>query len=131
MLLRQSPIMQTEQRISLTEIAIFVPSLLLVVLAQMAAVKSFDVFHHPLWLDEYLTWSITNDPSFVHAMSAVRGGVDTNPPTLFLLLWPIAKVTGGLNEVGLRVFSLCSMLIAITGTYVMCRRFFPRLPSVI
>jgi hypothetical protein len=111
------------------ELGSFALVLIVIALVQLFASRTFDLFGHALWLDEILTWLIANDGSLVHAMRGVHGGVETNPPTLYLLLWPIAKVAGGLNEVGLRVFSLASMLIAIIGGYALCRRVFGALAS--
>jgi hypothetical protein len=113
------------------ELGLFAIILFAIILTQLALSRTFDLFTHPLWLDESITWLLTNDPSFAHAMAAVRGGVDTNPPTLYLVLWPLARLTGGLNEVGLRVVSLASVWLAVVGAYAICRRFFDRTSSVI
>ena len=112
--------------IRLREIALVSAILSVMILLQVFATRSGNLFGHVLWLDETLTWTIANDPSFAHAMAAVRGGVETNPPTMYLILWPIARVLGGLNEVGLRVFSFASIVTALAGIYTICgHRFGP------
>jgi hypothetical protein len=79
---------------------------------------------HPLWLDECLTHVIVNDSSFGHSMSALRGGVDTNPPLLYLMLRPLKWVVGTIGVVELRVFAGCAMILALLGMYAICRRYF-------
>ncbi|MBC8106220.1 MAG: glycosyltransferase family 39 protein [Anaerolineae bacterium] len=106
-------------------------ALCVVVLAQVIGTRCLDLFNHPLWLDETFTSRIANDPSFSHVITAVAGGVDTNPPTLYLALWPIARVFGSLGNIELRVFALLSMLAAMTGLYAICRRVFARGPSAV
>ena len=113
------------------EVVVFAIAFLALTFAQLTLSRTFNLFTHPLWLDETITWLIANDPSFSHAMNAIRGGVDTNPPALYFVLWPIARLTGGLNEVGLRVASLTSVWLAIVGAYATCRRFFDRPTSII
>jgi hypothetical protein len=100
-------------------------------LVQLLGTRQLDLFRHGLWLDETITWLITNDASFPHAIAAVRGGVDTNPPTVYALLWPMARALGGLDEIGLHVFSFLSVTIALTGLCAICRRFFDPLPSAL
>src|SRR3954451_15866352 len=77
-------------------------------LVQLLGTNQLDLFRHGLWLDETITWLITNDASFGHAIAAICGGVDANPPTIYALLWPVARVVGGLNEAGLHVVSFLS-----------------------
>ena len=98
---------------------------------QLLGTNQLDLFGHGLWLDETITWLITNDRSFGHALAAVHGGVDTNPPTMYLLLWPVARMVGGLNEVGLHTVSFLSVTLALAGLYAICRRCFDPLPSAL
>ena len=90
--------------------------------AQLAAANGWMLFSRPLWLDEILTYLVANDPSFPHAMAAVRHGVDANPPGLHATLWLIANCVGGLGPVGLRCFSLSSVMLAMLGVYLTARR---------
>jgi len=68
--------------LTLREFALVGAFFLAIFLAQIFATRSRNLFTHPIWLDETLTWTIANDPSFSHAMSAVRSGVETNPPRM-------------------------------------------------
>lgn len=88
----------------------------------LAAANGRMLFSRPLWLDEVLTYLVANDPSFFHAMAAVRHGVDANPPGLHATLWAIAKLGGGIGPVGLRTFALASVMLAMLGVYCTARR---------
>jgi hypothetical protein len=83
------------------------------------------------WLDEHSLGRSPTTRASTHAMAAVRGGVETNPPTMYLILWPIAKAIGGLNEVGLRVFAFASIVTALAGVYTICRHCFGPLESLV
>jgi len=86
---------------------------------------------HPLWLDESITALLANDPRFTHAVRAIRSGVENNPPTYYLFLWPITHVLGGLGAVGLRVFAGVSMVLALIGLYATCRLYFERERAIV
>ena len=88
----------------------------------LASTDGWMLFSRPLWLDEVLTYLVANDPSFFHAMAAVRHGVDANPPGLHATLWIVAKVGGGIGPVGLRAFALASVMLAMLGVYCAARR---------
>jgi hypothetical protein len=115
---------------SFLELATVFTALAVMVTVQLAVTRMTFLLYHPLWLDECLTQLLATDPSFTHALSAIRGGVETNPPTLYFFLWPVAKVIGG-DVVMLRGFAGASMLLALVGVYAICRRFFDRIPSII
>ena len=113
---------------------------LLIVLGLVAVVSSVQIYFadperrllfRPLWLDECLTQMLANDPSFSHAMSALRSGVDTCPPTFYLLLRPLHWILGDLVTIDLRLFSAVMMGTAALGVYAICRRFFDRASSAI
>jgi hypothetical protein len=103
----------------------------MVVIGQLAATGSGALLWHPLWLDECLTQLIANDPSFRHAMAAVRAGADTNPPTRYVMLWPLAYLAGGISTTGVRIFAAVSMVLAIAGVFCTCRLFLDRGRAVI
>ncbi len=86
---------------------------------------------HPMWLDECFAALLANDQSFRHMLSAIRGGVENNPPTFYVVLWPVARLFGGLDTVGLRVFSGLSMVVGLVGMYCVCRVYFTRLQATI
>lgn len=113
------------------ELISFFAALAILACVQIAGARALDLFSHPLWLDECFTSLLANDKSFSHMLSAIAAGVDTNPPTLYLILWPIARVLGTMNEVALRIIALIWMLAAVTGLYAICRRFFGRGPSAV
>ncbi|HEY7086558.1 MAG TPA: glycosyltransferase family 39 protein [Tepidisphaeraceae bacterium] len=100
-------------------------------MAQVFAARCQDLFGRAPWLDETITSLIVNDKSFSHMVSAISTGVDTNPPTFYLILWPIARMFGPLSDTALRAIALASMLAAVTGVYGICRLFFGRLPSAV
>jgi len=115
---------------SYLELAIVFTALAVMMTAQLAATRMTFLLYHPLWLDECLTQLLATDPSFRHALAAIRGGVETNPPTLYFFLWPLARILGG-DVVMLRGFAGASMLLALVGVYAICRRLFDRVPSII
>ncbi len=116
---------------SRVELTIAFTALALMNLVQMIGTRTTDLLSHPLWLDEVLTSVQANDPSFSHMLAAIRGGVETNPPTMYLLLWPIAKLFGPLGNTALRLLPMLCMLAALTMLYAIVRRFFPRGPSIV
>ncbi|HVT89702.1 MAG TPA: glycosyltransferase family 39 protein [Tepidisphaeraceae bacterium] len=111
-------------------ISIFV-ALAAVALLQLTVTRCFDLFYHPLWLDEVFTSRMANDPSFAHLFRALAHGFDTNPPTLYLMLWPIARMLDVIDNSHLRLFAMLWMLFGMTGLYAICRRFFTRGPCIV
>lgn len=108
------------------ECVVVVVGLAMLVIGQLAATGTGPLLWHPLWLDECLTYVIANDPSFRHAMEAVRAGIDANPPTRYAVLWPLAHIAGGIGATGLRIFAAASMVLAIAGVYCTCQLFLER-----
>lgn len=94
----------------------------LVVLASGTQVR----IYHPMWLDECITALVANDPSAIHGLTAIRGGVENNPPTYYLILWPIVRLFGGLGTVGLRLYAGGCTALAIVGVYSLCRLYVER-----
>jgi hypothetical protein len=116
---------------SLAEAAAALLGLTLLAAAQLIAARCTDLLSHPLWLDEVITARLVNDPSFTHMFKALASGVDTQPPVFYLLVWPIARVAGSLDNVALRAISLGSVLLGMVGAYAICRRYFGRTASAI
>lgn len=102
-----------------------------VTMIQLVGLRCLDLFSHPLWLDETITWRVANDTSFWHLLTGIAAGTETHPPTLYLVLWPLARLLGGLGNTELRVIALIWMLLGMTGLYAICRRFFARGPSIV
>ena len=131
--LKCPPVNRTERNRSATVaelIGAFV-GLAAVAMVQLIVTRRLELFSHPLWLDECFTSLIANDKSFSHMVAAVAAGVDTNPPTLYLILWPIARIFGSLSDTGLRAIAVIWMLAGMTGLYAICRRFFAPGPSAV
>lgn len=78
------------------------------------------------WLDECLTLLVVNDPSFSHGVAAIRGGVDTTPPGFLTVMWPVARLFGGLTSLELRLFSGLFAIVACVAVYATGRLFVDR-----
>src|SRR3954454_2405082 len=111
---------QSRRGASIIELAAVFAGLAVLLTVQLLIAGLRDVLSHPLWLDECLTQLLATDASFPHALAAIRGGVETNPPTLYLILWPLAHIVGG-DVVFLRTFAAIAMLLALVGIYAICR----------
>jgi hypothetical protein len=83
------------------------------------------------WQDEQFTYFIASDPSIKHMFEAVREGADTNPPVYHLLVRGFAAVVPGRPEVVYRLFSLLAAWLGLIALYVILRRGFEPLSSVI
>jgi hypothetical protein len=105
--------------------------LLFVVLTTAAwAFGAISLFSRGLWYDEGLTQTLVSDPSFLHSMQALAGGVETHPPTFYLALRAVAAVAGRSDEVVLRSFSWLCAAAALVGVYATLRFAFRPLPSL-
>lgn len=96
------------------------------IIAILFAVDAQSRLTHPLWLDECITSLIANDDRFAHMLRAIHGGAENNPPTFYLILWPIARLFNGLGTVGLRVVAGVATLAALIGVYATARLFVDR-----
>src|SRR5262249_37702960 len=70
--------------------------------AQPAAAGAFSLFGRHFWLDEMYSQRLAADPDLGHMLAALRGGVETHPPTFYLLLRGFALLAGGATETALR-----------------------------
>lgn len=93
-----------------------------VLAAQIFATGSKSVLTRPLWLDELMTYRLAADPDLSHAIAAVSAAVDSGPPIRLLLLRGFCAVTGGVDELHMRLFSVFSVLLAMEGAYLLARR---------
>lgn len=82
------------------------------------------------WLDEILTHTLVGDPDLGHALRALAGGVETHPPTFYLLLRGFTTLAGGANETTLRLFALLSTAIALMGIYRILRGHYQPPPAL-
>lgn len=84
--------------------------------------QAWRLIGHYLWLDEVLTWLLAGDPSWSHWLSALRGGVDTNPPGLYLQVKAAGVLAGGLTVGVLRWVALIWTGLSVWGVYAVLRR---------
>jgi hypothetical protein len=84
---------------------------------QLAVMRSFSLFTRFFWLDEIYTHTLVTDPSVGHAMRALAAGVETHPPTYYLLASGFAWMVGNGNEGTLRALAFLSMVIGLLGLY--------------
>jgi hypothetical protein len=102
-----------------------VGGLALLFAAMIACAHAEYLFARHFWIDEIFTFTLVADPDPVHALDALAGGVDMNAPMLYVLLRGFTLLTGGPGEVAFRVFAALSMLLALTGVYLLLRRVYP------
>jgi hypothetical protein len=111
------------------EILIVAVALGLLTVLQLSITQSFFLFSRNFWLDELFTYTIVSDPDLSHALKALANGVETNPPTLHLLLKAFSVLFVS-TEPGFRLFALVSMLAGLMGLYVVLRDAFSPLAAV-
>jgi hypothetical protein len=80
------------------------------------------LFVRHFWLDEIYTHTLVTRP-LEQSLRALAGGVETHPPTFYLLLRLFTSVFGD-SEAALRSFALLSILAALVGIYVSLRQAF-------
>jgi uncharacterized membrane protein len=89
---------------------------------QIFLTGSKSLLSRPLWLDELMTYRLAADPDLSHAIAAVGAAVDSGPPIRILMLRAFCELTGGIDEIHMRLFSLTSALAALAGAYLLSRR---------
>jgi len=92
-----------------------------VIVLQLVYADALSLFFRYFWVDELYTYAIVTDPSLRHAFQAIHGGIDSMP-TFQLLLRLLSVFTTPPSEVFFRVVSLGSLVLALTGVYVLLRR---------
>jgi hypothetical protein len=105
--------------------------LVVLVVGQMRVADSFYLLRRNFWYDEILMQTLVSDPDFGHAMRGLAAGIETHPPTLYILLRAFTGLAGGANEVTLRLFSLLATLTALAGLYLLLRQSFSSLVSFV
>ena len=88
------------------------------------------IFGRDFWLDEIFSVLIASDKDPRHALEALKHGVDTNPPTLHILLRLWGSVAG-FGEKPVRLFAFGMVWLALLGVYLLLRRSLPRLPAAV
>ena len=97
---------------------------------QLALGGAFSLFGRHFWLDELYTQRLVADPQTAHMLRALRGGVETHPPTFYLLVRAFTQPTGQAGETALRSLALAAVLAALVGTYAVLRLAFPPLVAL-
>ncbi len=102
---------------------LIVPVVLLGLIAcQMAITRSDSLLNRRLWLDEFHTLLLVEDPSLPHAMEALQHGVDTNAPALYLIARAVSSCVGSSGPVTLRGIGVVSVVLGVIGIYAAVRR---------
>jgi hypothetical protein len=109
--------------VTLAEVAGALCGLVALIGAQLIVSDSLYLFHRHFWLDEIYTYTLVTDPDLGHSVRALAGGVETHPPTSYLLMRAFTFVAGT-SEVAFRCFALLSVLIALLGIYLSVRQAF-------
>jgi hypothetical protein len=103
------------------ELASVAAVLLLLFAAELWLSSSFSLFTRQFWYDEDLTQTLVGDPSLGHALIALAGGVETHPPTYYLLLRIYVSAVGRADEPTLRSFALLCTFAGLLGAYAALR----------
>lgn len=113
----------------------FITAFIGIIIAQITVTGSGFLIVRKLWLDEVLTATLVCDPSFSHALHALAGGADCQPPMAMVLQRFFMSFAPGKEPgtptvaVMLRLFSLLATISAVVGLYILFRRVAPVLPS--
>jgi len=122
--------MANHQPPSWREIGLVALGLAMLAAAQITLADAAYLFHAHFWLDELFTFAIVSEPNLGHALEGLTNAVDTNPPTLHLLLRSWTGLWGGPGELAFRSFALLSMFLALLGIYLVLRELFAPLPAL-
>src|SRR5688572_23720852 len=76
-------------------------ALLALVAVQLWATGSLYLVRKNFWTDEFCTFTVLNEGGFFHALRALRGAVEINPPGLHILLFAFTTLAGT-SEAALR-----------------------------
>ncbi len=92
-----------------------------IIAAQLWVTGTWSLLSRHFWLDEIYTYTLVADPDPGHAMRALAGGVETHPPTFYLLLRGFTALTGGPTEGTLRLLNLVALLAAFVCLHLWLR----------
>jgi hypothetical protein len=95
-------------------------AMLAVIGAQLFSVDALYLFSKYFWLDELYTFAVVADPEIGHAWRAMRSGMDSMPLHQFVL-----RALGSFaapSEILFRAVSLGSVVLALSGIYMLLRR---------
>jgi hypothetical protein len=116
--------------LTLTEGAGVLGALVVLLGAQLIFSGALYLFQRHFWLDEIYTYAIVTDPDYGHSLRALAGGVETHPPSFYLLMRAFTSVAGT-SESAFRCFALLSVLAALLGIYVILRQAFSPFASLV
>ena len=116
--------------LTLTEAAVVLCGLFALVGAQLVLSGATYLFHRHYWLDEIYTQTLVTDPDLRHSMRALAGGVETHPPTFYLLMRVFTSIAGT-SETAFRCFAFLSVLAALLGLFVSLRQAFSPFPAAV
>jgi hypothetical protein len=117
--------MSSDKTVSRPELVVVALVLAGVLALEVELAQAGYLFTRHFWLDEILTHTMVTDASLTHAMNALRSGVETHPPALYLTLRGFIALTGQKDEVGLRLFTVLSAFLGLLGIYRTLRQSFP------
>lgn len=95
---------------------------LLVQLVWLVTTSAWSAFSRTPWIDECVTLLLAGDPSLRHAAAALFAGIDSNPPTLHLIVRAVAAFFDGPTPVLLRSVAFASLWLAMIALYGVLRR---------
>jgi hypothetical protein len=101
--------------------ALVTSALLAMIGLQLVLVDGWYLFAKYFWLDELYTHAVVADPHLGHAFNAMRGGMDSMPLHQ-VVLRALTVVAGGPSEILFRSVALGSVVLALSGVYVLLRR---------
>jgi hypothetical protein len=111
----------TPQGVGLREVGAVLLLFAVLIAVQLALAGAYSLFWRHFWLDEMYTQRLVADPELTHILAALRGGVETHPPTYYLLLRGFVAFMGNAGETTLRGFALLAALVGLVGAYLALR----------
>jgi hypothetical protein len=115
---------------SLREVDRLLLLLIVLIAVQLGLAGGFSLFWRHLWLDEMYTQSLVADPDLSHMLAALRGGVETHPPTFYLIVRGFTGFMGNTGETTLRGFALLAVGVGLIGVYLTLRLTYPPLVAL-
>lgn len=89
------------------------------------------LFTSPLWVDEWLMVFEANRSTPVQIVGDLAAGADGGTPLVHFAYWLLRQLTGALTPTVVRALSLASVLLAMTGAFMILRRRFSLGASVV
>jgi hypothetical protein len=115
---------------SLRELDRLLLLLIVLIAVQLGLAGGFSLFWRHLWLDEMYTQRLVADPDLSHMLVALRGGVETHPPTFYLIVRGSTGLMGNAGETTLRGFALLAVVVGLIGVYLTLRLTYPPLVAL-